>query len=29
MGTATEQEVGVAAGEPMAQLTFAYDTGIR
>ena len=29
MGTATEQHVGVAAGEPMGELTFAYDTGIR
>src|SRR5688500_13912350 len=29
MGIATEQEIVVAAGEPMAELTFAYDTGIR
>lgn len=29
MGTATEQQVGVAAGERMAELTLAYDTGIR
>jgi hypothetical protein len=29
MGTATAQQVGVAAGERMAELTLAYDTGIR
>ena len=28
-GTATAQGVGIAAGEPMAELTFSYDTGIR
>jgi hypothetical protein len=29
MGTAGEQEVIVAAGEPIGEVTIAYDTGIR
>jgi hypothetical protein len=29
MGTADSQDVAVVAGEPMAELTIAYDTGIR
>jgi hypothetical protein len=29
MGTADSQDVGVVAGEPTAELTIAYDTGIR
>jgi hypothetical protein len=29
MGLAEAQDVGIVAGEPMAELTIAYDTGIR
>ena len=29
MGTAEPHDVGLVAGEPMAELTIAYDTGIR
>jgi hypothetical protein len=29
MGTAQEQDLGVAADGPMAEVTIAYDTGIR
>jgi hypothetical protein len=29
MGTAGEQQISVAAGEPLAEVIVAYDTGIR